>query len=128
MNASDVLRDHQKQIDVDGTLVGISRQAIDEVLDELATLKAGVEKQKEDATVWALACNEKQTELTTLKAERFAGFPNVDAMRACMIETSDENQKLKQELQALRDALVPASEGMDTMDSVSAMLCKNPRR
>ena len=38
MKASDVLRDHQTQLDADGTMVGVSRQALCEVLDELSAL------------------------------------------------------------------------------------------
>ena len=39
MKASDVLRDHQTQLDADGTMVGVSRQALCEVLDELSALQ-----------------------------------------------------------------------------------------
>ena len=38
MKASDVLRDHQTQLDADGTMVGVSRKALCEVLDELSAL------------------------------------------------------------------------------------------
>jgi len=37
--AAHFLLDNQKQLDSDGTNVGVSRQAIDEVLTELATLR-----------------------------------------------------------------------------------------
>lgn len=54
MNASDVLRDHQKQIDEDGTLIGVSRQAVDEVLDELAALKKELQALREQKPVAVL--------------------------------------------------------------------------
>lgn len=34
MNVIEVLRDHQQQLDPDGIMVGVSRQALDEVLDD----------------------------------------------------------------------------------------------
>ena len=42
MTARTALRDHQRQIDMDGVEVGVSRQALDEVLGEL---------QQQDATI-----------------------------------------------------------------------------
>jgi hypothetical protein len=39
MDAYDHLRNHQKQADIDGTLVAVSRQALNEVLDDYDKLK-----------------------------------------------------------------------------------------
>lgn len=36
------LRDHQTQLDMDGVMVGVSRQAIDEVLAEIERLRAAL--------------------------------------------------------------------------------------
>ena len=56
LTAELVLRKYQRQIDEDGTDVGVSRQALDEVLGELTSLRAklseverGLEKAKEFA-------------------------------------------------------------------------------
>jgi hypothetical protein len=40
------LRVHQKQIDEDGTEVGVSRQALEELLDDYAQIKAGIAAKK----------------------------------------------------------------------------------
>lgn len=47
VTAADVLHDHQQQLDMDGVMVGVSRQAVDEVLAELATLRAENELMRE---------------------------------------------------------------------------------
>lgn len=42
--AIDVLKDHQRQLDPDGIEVGVSRQALDEVIVECNTLRKEVEE------------------------------------------------------------------------------------
>lgn len=46
VTAVDVLRDHQHQLDADGVMVGVSRQAIDEVLAERETLLTAVREMR----------------------------------------------------------------------------------
>lgn len=42
--AAQNLRDQQRQLDIDGVEVGVSRQAIEEVLEELASMRQDVRK------------------------------------------------------------------------------------
>lgn len=48
MEAARQLRDHQQQLDMDGVTVGVSRQAIDEVLAELDRLRALLSQERSD--------------------------------------------------------------------------------
>lgn len=48
------LENHQKQIDADGTMVGVSRQALDEVLVELKKLRKAVNKKSKKPSASAL--------------------------------------------------------------------------
>ena len=46
------LREHQQQLDADGVMVGVSRQALVEVLEERSQLRA-IKKRNEQTTVRA---------------------------------------------------------------------------
>ncbi len=83
VTAVDVLRDHQQQLDMDGVMVGVSRQAIDEVLTELATLRA------QNA-----ALIEKMTAIE--HSMRMASLPGNDWKREISLSTSLARNALAQ--------------------------------
>lgn len=50
MTAADVLRQYQKQIDMEGIEVGVSRQALDEVLEQFAAYEQRIADLEEVIT------------------------------------------------------------------------------
>ena len=46
MKATEILRDYQKQIDPDGEMVGVNRQALDEVLSKYAELETALRRER----------------------------------------------------------------------------------
>ena len=47
IEAENQLRNHQKQLDADGCMVGVSRQAVDEVLAEIERLRGELAAERE---------------------------------------------------------------------------------
>jgi len=82
VTAVDVLRDHQQQLDMDGVMVGVSRQAIDEVLID-AILRA------QNA-----ALIEKMTAIE--HSMRMASLPGNDWKREISLSTSLARNALAQ--------------------------------
>lgn len=54
--AEDALRDHQGQLDPEGIMVSVSRQAVGEVLKELAELRERVEKAEKELEDYRREC------------------------------------------------------------------------
>ena len=53
------LREHQERLDFDGVMVGVSRQALDEVLTELAELREAVDNTLVNGYEYLPSCGEK---------------------------------------------------------------------
>jgi len=54
--ASENLRTHQKQLDADGIMVGVSRQAVDETLAQYNLMQSALEKIVEhERGQWAMS-------------------------------------------------------------------------
>ena len=58
--AIEALREHQQQLDHDGVMVGVSRQALDEVLDTLAKQGQEIERLREAARKYFTAEDDLQ--------------------------------------------------------------------
>ena len=94
VTAVDVLRDHQQQLDMDGVMVGVSRQAIDEVLTELATLRAQNAALQTVASAAQIAAEElvyfvdfavRQCEF---EGDEVAGYAAVNAVRNALAQVA----------------------------------------
>lgn len=68
-DAAEHLRNHQKQLDADGIMVGVSRQALDEVLHAAADQARELEAEKELHQHYKVSFQEAEDRLDELKAK-----------------------------------------------------------
>ena len=65
--AIEQLKNHQKQLDADGVMVGVSRQALDEVLDRIAELESKLDECKQVSTAHCLQADKWRVENQRLR-------------------------------------------------------------
>jgi hypothetical protein len=75
-----------KQADADGVLVLVSRQLLHDCADDIEA---------------------KDLEIERLIREQ-AGFLHLSDMRQCMVETADENERLRKEIKQYEDVIIPS--------------------
>jgi len=90
--ASDNLRDHQQQLDMDGVMVGVSRQAVEEVLAELAKLREALEYISNPIVAMQKEAEDKGYRINGAMVVSIANDANhlKDIARKALLESSDE--------------------------------------
>lgn len=107
------LRDHQKQIDTDGAFVGVSRQALDEVLSALTTAQKQAESGKGYMTAFYEVSDQLGIPAQPLSPKQVFEDQIVPRLRAL---TTAEHERDD----ATRAALVRAREAVRTSSDVVA--------
>ena len=81
-SAVNELKEHQRQLDPDGWEVGVSRQALDIVLEALA--RSGLEARKAEESM-----RERAVKAAEAYAAQFPAYPEFDQMHNAAIEVAN---------------------------------------